>query len=260
MKKSLLLLLCLTLCLSILASCGGNADDTTAMTTTVTTTNEYYEFMSTCLDHQCTTAASVETTTEAIPPVTVPTFVSPSDEAAATRVFTAKSPDGLEITVTMHGYQSESLGKAFYAKRSEYMTVDVTLTNTSDASIYQFVPTTCVDTHAHEIECILASEGGQKLTRSTYVEECSPLIKVWELGAGESRTLTVKLAAGGPGEYKDYDLNHGIRLYDESIYTDAVCTFAGGVTFSYTLTEQGDYMRNDRTVSIPVSVEFVCDG
>jgi hypothetical protein len=145
------------------------------------------------------------------------------------------------------------------------MTVGVTITNTSDIPVYQYVSTTCSDTHAHEIECILASEGGQKLTRSTYVLECSPLIKVWELGASETKTLTLRLAAGGPGEYKDYDLpteatNYGIRLYDESIYTDDVCTFAGGVTFSYTLTKQGYNTRNDRTVSIPVSVDFVYNG
>ncbi len=268
MKKTLLIIISFLILLTCLPSCDG--DTNTTLTTTADQTESTTQTTETTTDTTTTeTTTTAETTTETTtaPPPVVPTFVSPSDEKPATRVITTENEDGIALTVTLYGYQSDSLGKEFYAKSNEYMTVDVEIRNHSDASVYQFLATYCRGgTHAHEIESELSNENGQTLTRYTYVLNCATLIDIWEVEAnGGGNLLTVKLAAGAPGEYHDYDLpaevaGFGIKLYDGSIYQDASCTFEGDISFSYSATNDGTSTKNSRSVSAHVSVEFVYVG
>jgi hypothetical protein len=95
MKKTLLKVLCLTLSAILLISCGNPAESSTTESTTVSTTETTTE---------PTQTTTLETTTE--PTQTKPDyFVAPAPEVKATKSFTKTSPDGIELTVTVHGYQ-----------------------------------------------------------------------------------------------------------------------------------------------------------
>ncbi len=73
---------------------------------------------------------------------------------------------------------------------------------------------------------------------------------------------TSKLAAGAESAH-DFDLPAdgngyltGIKLYDESIYTDGSCTFSGNIFFDYR--KSNEKKTNDLTLSVPLSIEIVC--
>ncbi|MBQ9748776.1 MAG: hypothetical protein IJV98_08330 [Clostridia bacterium] len=244
----------------LLASCGtGTSGETTASPVTASTTASPVT--------ESTTASPVTaTTTEAkdcpIEYPTVPPVFYAEDEMPATRVFTAENDDGLVMTVTLHGYRSESQGKEFYVKRTEYMTVDVTLENTAKTSFWQFLSSLCRGgqyDHTHELRCDLTSVDGKRLTKDTYILACPAMIDVWEIEAGARYAWTVKLAAGEP-QFDDFDLpaaqstREGIKLYDFGIYEDVSCFFTGDISFAYAAEYQ---TRNDHTLSVPVAVEFV---
>ena len=125
-------------------------------------------------------------------------FISPEDEEAAVYTAVQSSEDGLKLEVTLHGYKSESLGKAFYVKNNEYFLVDVKLTNESDTPVYQFLPTSCRDctpAHNHEISFDLAS-GESKLNSSSFGFVCAEKTDLWTVKPGESYEWQLKLAAG----------------------------------------------------------------
>lgn len=92
-----------------------------------------------------TTKAPIETTTETMTETMTETtlqkpiyLVSPEDEISVTQVFTAKSVDGIEIEVTVHGYQSSIY--YFYLKSNTPALFEIKITNHSDMIFYQGHP------------------------------------------------------------------------------------------------------------------------
>ena len=188
-------------------------------------------------------------------------FVVPSDEKTVTCHFLASNTDGLTLEISVYGYRSTMIGKAFYLKSNEYFTVDVKIKNESSKSIYQFLPTYCREgdfPHNHEIGFDL-SHKGYALHSSSCGFACAEMTEVWELKPGETCEWTLKLAAGEENAH-DFDLPAdgdftGIKLYDESIYTDGSCTFSGAFFFEYRKTKEAE--PNDHTVSVPLDLEIV---
>ena len=191
-------------------------------------------------------------------------FTSPTDEEKAVYTVSHVNMDEIKIEVTVHGYQSESLGKDFYVKSNEYILADVKVTNLSQDPIYQFLPTHCREgaiPHNHEIGFDL-SHGDYALHSPYSVFDCNALIDVWTLNAGESHEWTLKLAAGEVVTFGDFDLpadgfaqHSGIALYDETVYTDGSCTFSGAFFFDYKKTNKDG--PNNYTVSVPCSIDTV---
>lgn len=70
------------------------------------------------------------------------------------------------------------------------------------------------------------------------------------LAAGEEKwDGAYDLSADGTGN------RAGISLYDQAIYSEGVCTFAGEFFFGYRTSKIGD--RNDFSLSVPLTVDVV---
>ena len=155
-------------------------------------------------------------------------FVSPEDEERAVSTVTHTDENGLRLEVTLHGYKSESLGKEFYVKNNEYFLVDVKLTNESDKTFHQFLPTSCRDcspAHNHEISFNLES-GDRKLNSSSFGFTCAEKTDTWTVEPGKSYEWQLKLAAGS----QQTDFIFGIPSEEGSsdkYYGDIKDQFAG---------------------------------
>ena len=237
MKKLLLLLLAMVIVLNCLASCNvGPAENTTG------------------------------SVNSGEPSSGTNDFVIPDDETPVLYTVSADNADGLKMEVTVHGYQSESLGKDFYVKNDEYFLVDVRVTNISENPLWQWLPTSCRalmgTPHNHEIEFDL-SYGGYKLHSSSHGFACPSLIDVWKLEPGVTYEWHLKLAAGEvKNGIDDYDLpfdgesyRAGVVLYEEDIYSEGIGTFAGAFSFDYKVSEEGHL--NDFSLSVPMAIEVV---
>ena len=188
---------------------------------------------------------------------------NPTDEKRAIHTVSASCTDGLTIEVTLHGYQTQSLHKAFYVKNDEYFTVDIKITNTSEAPVYQFLSTDCGEStvpHNHEIGFDLSC-GNYPLSSSSFGFVCEEKPGVWILEPGETYTWSLKLAPGTES-YSDFDLpadgndqSVGIRLYNDAIYDYGTHIFDGNIFFSYRKTNE--FKQNDQTVSVPLSIEVI---
>ena len=193
-------------------------------------------------------------------------FVIPEDETEVLCTVSADNADGLQMEITVHGYQSESLNKDFYVKNNEYFLVDVKVTNTSENPLWQWLPTYCRTLmgtpHNHEIKFDL-SHGKYQLDSSSHGFACPDLIDVWKLEPGVTYEWHLKLAAGEvKNGIDDYDLpfdgesyRAGIVLYEEDIYSEGSCTFAGAFSFAYKVSE-GEH-GNIVTLSVPMEIEVV---
>lgn len=253
MKKTPILILSMILLLCMSVSCASSPDDPTASVTTSQATGSSIE----------TTSASTSATTVIEPPV-----VAPADEISETRVFTSESPDGIKLEITVHGYSSEKLGRDFYIKSNEFSRVDVKVTNTSDSSFYQHLPTSCregIYKHNHEIEFSFSDGNGHGLhSTDSYAKGCPATIDCWEIKSGESYTWELYIAAGETTELKDkIDLPDkdyswiGIALYDRSVYTDGACDFSGAFSFAYDPVQKEASTKNDKSVSVPVTLTVI---
>lgn len=248
MKKTLLFLFGLLIIMSCLASCNHDADETTSSKeeTRESTTQ---------------TSATEDSDTETEPP-----FVLPTDEMPVLRTIVSENEDGLKMEITLHGYASESLGKTFYVKNNEYFLVDVQISNTSENSFYQCLPTWCrhsSEKHNHEIFFDISDGKGNRLNSSSFAFDCPETIDVWEIEPGQSYDWTLKLAAGSESS-ENFDLPAdgnsymaGIQLYDSSIYENGICDFEGTISFLYALTDHGSETQNDCNLSAAVSFEVV---
>ncbi len=180
--------------------------------------------------------------------LSVPVFESPVDEVKATSSRTDRDRNGLAMTVTFHGYASESLGMDFYLKSNEYFTVDVTLENNTGYDIHQYQPTSChASDHAHLHELLFNAKNDLvgKFTTSDGSVECPQTEEVWTLPKGERYTWTFRLAAGTLTS-ENFDLpcdgttSEGIRLYGkENYYPDGKLPFSGTSTFHYSFLNAG---------------------
>lgn len=218
-------------------------------------------------DTTATTPAAESSST--VPDQNAFSFVSPSDEIRTTKVFTAQNADGIKMEVTIHGYASESQ-QTFYVKNNEYFLVDVQITNTSENTFYQWLPTWCRDAspnHNHEISFAISDGKGNELHSSAFAFACPERIDVWELSPGQSCQWTLKLAAGKENSETfdlpadGWDYSTGIQLYDDSIYSDGACLFEGGLSFSYAHLDNGADTKNEYTITtdIDVNVVYVSD-
>lgn len=193
-------------------------------------------------------------------------FLIPEDETEVLRTVSADNADGLRMEITVHGYQSESLNKDFYVKNNEYFLVDVKVTNTSENPLWQWLPTYCRTLmgtpHNHEIKFDL-SHGKYQLDSSSHGFACPDLIDVWKLEPGVTYEWHLKLAAGEvKNGIDDYDLpfdgesyRAGIVLYEEDIYSEGSCTFAGAFSFDYKLSEEKGL--NTTSLSVPMEIDVV---
>ena len=301
MKKILILLLTVAISLSCFISCSYLGDYTDSGTTQTTEEKVY--------------------------------FITPEDEQTATKTFSQTNEDGLKLEVMLHGYTSESSQKDFYVKNNEYFLVDVKLTNESQTTFYQYLPTACrgcSPAHNHEIGFDIAN-GDYKLHSSSFGFVCPEMTETWEIKPGQSYEWQLKLAAGKPLSYSvstypsntskdnekekedsvdyefkstqsgnvqfyestfagiyfgsggsldtnssmstfyavvdgsaitiagllpsDFDSSQMIRLYEEAIYNDHLCTFEGPLSFSY-MKSDNEY-KNAFSVSVPLSIDVV---
>jgi hypothetical protein len=153
--------------------------------------------------------------------------------------------DGLMLELTVCGYKSLTPAKDFYAKNDEALVIRVRLTNVSDRPIYQWLPSACEDSdedHGHGVSANLYC-GEYKLNHVP----CEGELEKRELGIGEVYEWQLELFAG--------EVSNDIRLYGEEIYENGFCTFAGNITFAYTVSESS--VENDAVISMPISVEML---
>ena len=247
--KKIIAMLMLSVMLVSFASCGAeNADGTSSTSSSMQETQQTTEQTTDTMDEHIGTAPIL--------------FVSPSDERETAKTIVKENEDGIRMEITLYGYASEKLGKEFYVKHDEYVTADVTITNGSDGSYYQTVPTFCVEgrnPHRHEIDVDLADKDGHKLTINSAYEACPEMLYTWELKAGESDTFRLDYVVGET----DFDFRTGKRkvsdfaLYDGSIYTNGVCEFSGSISFGYFEPIDIVGQMNDREISADVSIEVV---
>ena len=154
--------------------------------------------------------------------------------------------DGLRLDLTVRGYTSLSPEKDFYAKNDEALIICVRLANIAARPIYQWVPSTCKKDHGHGVSADL-SHGEYKLN----CVPCEGTLERREIGVGESVEWQLALFAGEVCSEDPSD----IRLYGEEIYENGFCTFAGNITFAYTVSESS--VENDAVISMPISVEML---
>ncbi len=184
-------------------------------------------------------------------------FVSPSDETNVTKTIVKENEDGIKMEITLYGYASERLGKEFYVKHDEYINAEVKITNGSDSSYYQTMPTFCSDMlipHCHEVAMTLTDTNGHKLTNHTANRACFEKTSTWEIKAGETYRFWLRYVAGEArsdlGEGDNIAISDFI-LYND-IYTDGICEFSGNISFGYS-----DGQQNDREIDADVTLEVV---
>lgn len=260
MKKLLGLILIILLISACFTSCDDIDDSFDTSNTTTESTSETNDSFD--------TSNTTESTSEITETQSTPPYVVPDDEKEVTRVIKTETAE-IKMEVTLHGYQSESLGKDFYVKNNEYFIVDVTVindTSTHDA-IFQFLPTSCRDfdpAHNHELDFDFVNHYGDHLTAASdhrgFVHP--EMYEIWELKAGESETYTLKLAAGKQSESStEYDLPYdgwgGIELYDESIYENGFCLFSGSIYFPFSFKNDGSETKNDQHIATEMAFEVV---
>lgn len=261
MKKTPILILSMILLLCMSVSCASSPANPTDSTPSSVTTSQ-----ATGSNIETTSASTSATTSSAT--VIEPPVVAPADERSETRVFTSESPDGIKLEIMVHGYSSEKLGRDFYIKSNEFSRVDVKVTNTSDSSFYQHLPTSCregIYKHNHEIEFSFSDGNGHGLhSTDSYAKGCPAMIDCWEIKSGESYTWELYIAAGETTDLKDkIDLPDkdyswiGIALYDRSVYTDGACDFSGAFSFAYDPVQKEASTKNDKSVSVPVTLTVI---
>ena len=263
MKKFFAFALALILAAGI-SACADKPEATTERTSSVST-----NATQTTAETSATSESNNETTSsKSTTSVTEPPAVAPADEVRVQRTFSvSEAPNGITLEVTIYGYSSKTLGKDFYVKSNEFFRADVKVTNTSEKSFWQFLPTFCrenmSDKHNHEIEFSL-SDGKRHALHSTdsFGKGCPEMIDIWEIKAGESYEWRVTVAAGentygeGKGDLMVSDYPWlGIALYDRSIYENDMLDFSGNFSFSYSA--KSETYSNELTVKLPVSLTVV---
>ena len=263
MKKFFAFALAMILAAGV-SACAGKPEATTQRTTSVST-----KATQTTAETSATSESQNETTSsESSASVTEPPAVAPADEVRVQRTFSvSETPDGITLEVKVYGYSSKTLGKDFYVKSNEFFRADVKVTNTSEKSFWQFLPTFCrenmSDKHNHEIEFSLSDGKGHALhSTDSFGKECPEMIDIWEIKAGESYEWRVTVAAGENtyGEGKgDLTVSGypwlGIALYDRSIYENDMLDFSGDFSFSYSA--KSETYSNELAVKLPVSLTVV---
>jgi hypothetical protein len=184
------------------------------------------------------TQSATDTSASDKPLVEVP------DETSAAHIFLETNGDGLQIKVTVYGYQRKNTKRLFYVKNNEYIIVDVELTNFSAVPVYQRKVS-----YNYGIAVDLVY-GGYRLNVSPFDTFSSGTKGEWTVEPGETYKWRLKLVAGDLPDAEQNDLS-GIRLYGEEIYDNGICTFSGKISFSYAKSEEQH--ANNLRLSIPIS-------
>ncbi len=250
MKKTLLKFLCLTLSAILLISCGNPAESSTTESTAVSTT-------------ETTTEPSQTTTSETTTAPTLPTpeyFVSPEDEAQATKTFTATNKDGIEVNLIVYGYASENLGMDFYVKSSEPILIVSKITNKSTSAIYQTTPHN--DRNYFYFTSDIADSQGNSLRKDPlYFNIFADAHSTASLEPSETRTQPIHLFAGrsyqtsDTQEILDTSYHNEYYLYPESIYTDGICHFSGTIDLHYRY--EKDSHPDTQSISCDIALDIV---
>ena len=241
MKKTLLKFLCLTLSAILLISCGNPAESSTTESTTVSTTETTEPTQTTASE---TTTEPIQTTETTTAP-TLPTpeyFVAPAPEVKATKSFTKTSPDGIELTVTIHGYQCNlnSLD-VFYIKSNEPVDVDLQVKNNSDSTIYQFYPSTPTEFPVLQSYIFNRSYHGEGALAFAQMLGFQDAIAIGELAPGQ---LKVK--------------SHTMILSSDTVFSSSMDTFTGSILFQYGLSPKASQARtHDIILDFGVNIAHV---
>ena len=199
-----------------------------------------------------TYSESMNTDTSGTHSVKPPVGTEIPDEMNTCYTVLESNSDGLQIEVAIAGYRSQKLQKNLYVDNNEHCVIVVTIKNLSAVPLYQWLPTACEYSefpHNHEIDAALFHKSYQ-LNSVTSGSTCSGALQQWTIEPGKTYRWTLLLAAG---EFCFDDESTKIELYGKELYSDGFCRFSGSISFSYT-TDQ-DCLSNDRSLSVPLSVD-----
>ncbi|MBQ8495831.1 MAG: hypothetical protein IJ489_00040 [Clostridia bacterium] len=191
-------------------------------------------------------------------------FEVPSDEKEVTKTIVTENTDGMKMELTLHGYASESLEKDFYVKHNEVVTMDVKITNTSDHTNRQFLPTYCRESglgdyrHNHEITVDITNANGIELTSCAVYGGCPEMYDMWDIEAGESYDFKLEYVAGKVyyDERDDAPKLCDIPLYGNEIYPNGTCDFTGTISFVYCENYEEDQIRGANDLSLSADIAF----
>ncbi len=231
MKKLFVILLAAAM-LCLFASCVHLEDMESSFTTTGSVLIP--------LEPDCTEPAET-TEGESAPVIRVPAV-------SAVKGFTAHwNEDGLSIDVRMLGFEDGD-EVVFFSDRK--MTLEVTLTNTGDERISQWLSSYCrelSERHNHELKTSFTDGAGHWLFHDE--GDLHPqMLDAWTLLPGESATFLLQL------------LPRDFEIADASLYTDGYCTFTGSVSFPYYIGEADVNERNTDELSVAVSFDVKNTG
>ena len=218
------------------------AEPSTPESTTVSTTETTTEPSQTTASE--TTTEPIQTT-ETTTTLTLPTpeyFVAPAPEVKATKSFTKTSPDGIELTVTIHGYQCNlnSLD-VFYIKSNEPVDVDLQVKNNSDSTIYQFYPSTPTEFPVLKSYIFNRSYHGEGALAFAQMLGFQDAIAIGELAPGQ---LKVK--------------SHTMILSSDTVFSSSMDTFTGSILFQYGLSPKASQARtHDIILDFGVNIAHV---
>lgn len=219
------------------------AEPSTPESTTVSTTETTEPTQTTASETttEPTQTTTSETTTE--PTQTKPDyFVAPAPEVKATKSFTKTSPDGIELTVTIHGYQCNlnSLD-VFYIKSNEPVDVDLQVKNNSDSTIYQFYPSTPTEFPVIRSCINNIAIGGNGHLNLGQMYGFQDAIDIAELAPGESKVKS-----------------HTITVSSDAIFAAPLDNFGGHFYIQYGVDfENRQHFAYDIILSVLVSVAHV---
>ena len=258
MKKIISMLLLLAMLVSF-ASCHTSDMEETSSSAATTDTTETTEFSQTTDTSETTDTTETSNTADI-----VNFFEVPSDEKDVTKTIVTENTDGMKMEITLHGYASEKLEKEFYVKHNEIVTMDVKITNTSDHTNRQFLPTYCRESglgnyrHNHEITVDIISENGNELTSCAVFGACPDMYDMWDIESGESYDFKLEYVAGKVyyDERDDAPKLCDIPLYGNEIYPDGTCDFTGTISFVYCEDYEEDQLRGANDLSLSADIAF----
>ena len=258
MKKIISILLLLAMLVSF-ASCDTSDMEETSSSAATTDTTETTEFSQTTDTSETTDTTETSNTADI-----VNFFEVPSDEKDVTKTIVTENTDGMKMEITLHGYASESLEKDFYVKHNEIVTMDVKITNASDHTIRQFLPTDCRNfsfrgyRHNHEITVDITNKNGNKLTSCAAYDVHTERYDSWDIESGESCDFKLEYVAGKVyyDERDDAPRLCDIPLYGNEIYPDGTCDFTGTISFVYCEDYEEDQLRGANDLSLSADIAF----
>lgn len=207
----------------------------------------------------------------------------PEDMTPASASFVSERGT-VRLTVTVDGYRSELLGKAFFLLHNEPIFLRVTVENLGETEIRKFLSTYCRENraptpenifrHNHEIDYYLKDKKGNTLVRVAPYFDCPALIDTMTLPAGASETYYYTLAAGTLDSdflhlsatsetdmekiFADHVTPYGSDIFttDGSVYSD---TFRGEFSFSYIFSYSidGKSYPSDQKTAVDVELEVL---